>query len=207
VTALARTSVRLAALAAALSLAPLARAGNLPRREAGAPLRPAAEKSSVSLEDFVEALEPWGTWKVHPRWGKVWRPGVDAEWQPYVRGRWARTAEGWYWVSDEPWAWATYHFGRWFLDPFSGWTWVPGKRWAPSWVQWREGKTLLGWAPLPPEGAVFGASYTFVPRDRVEGPAEQAAIPPTRLALALKLTRPSGAPPPPQRALAVARGR
>ncbi|HEY7723829.1 MAG TPA: DUF6600 domain-containing protein [Anaeromyxobacteraceae bacterium] len=205
-TTLARTVVRLVPLAAALSIAPVAGAGDLPRRGAAVPRGGAEEKSSVSLEDFVEALGPWGTWKAHPRWGKVWRPGVDAEWRPYLRGRWAQTPEGWYWVSDEPWAWATYHFGRWFLEPLAGWTWVPGRRWAPSWVQWREGEALLGWAPLPPEGTAFGTSYTFVPRARVEGPAEQAAIPPTKLALALRDTKPIRAPARPQR-VAVARER
>jgi hypothetical protein len=193
----------IAAAVAALALGAAARAGDLPRRDSPALPAGASEKAAVSLVEFVEALEPHGTWKVHPRWGKVWRPRAGADWQPYLHGHWAQTPEGWYWVSDEPWAWATYHFGRWYLDPLAGWTWVPGKRWATSWVQWREGKGLLGWAPLPPEGPVFGSSYTFVPRQRVEEPAQKVALPAHKLALALRDTKAIGSPARPAPPLAM----
>ena len=31
-----------------------------------------------------------------------------------------------------------------------GWFWVPGRRWAPAWVSWRQSDDYLAWAPLPP---------------------------------------------------------
>jgi hypothetical protein len=35
----------------------------------------------------------------------------------------------------------------------TGWVWIPGSRWAPAWVSWRESSDHVGWAPLPPEVA------------------------------------------------------
>jgi hypothetical protein len=34
---------------------------------------------------------------------------------------------------------------------------VPGIEWAPAWVSWRVGGGYVGWAPLPPRGAVVAA--------------------------------------------------
>ena len=45
--------------------------------------------------------------------------------------------------------WAPFHYGRWYRS-HRGWAWVPGTRWAPAWVHWRECSTHYGWAPLPP---------------------------------------------------------
>jgi hypothetical protein len=191
----ARTHRLLAAAAGVLLCAPVgtARAGDLPRLE-GRPGR-AAAKPPVALADFVAALEPWGEWTVHQRWGRVWRPqGVDRFWRPYFHGRWAPTEEGWYWVSDEPWGWATYHFGRWLLDPVEGWTWLPGKRWAPSWVTWRQGGGLVGWAPLGPDGKAFAPTFVYAPAARILDPVEEAALPLPKAVAALGLTRPVEAP-------------
>jgi hypothetical protein len=153
-------------------------------------------KPMVSLEDFVAALEPLGDWIVHPRWGRAWRPsGVDKYWRPYFHGRWAPTDEGWYWVSDEPWGWATYHFGRWFLDPLGGWTWLPGRRWAPSWVAWRQGKGLVGWAPLGPDGKAFFPTFVYAPAARMLEPVPRVALPLPRSGPALVDTRPVEAAP------------
>ena len=151
--------------------------------------------SAPTLADFVAALEPLGSWKEHSRHGQVWRPARPGpDWAPYLRGRWAHTPAGWYWVGDEPWAWATYHYGRWFLDAAEGWTWVPGRRWAPAWVAWREGKGLVGWAPLQPDGAAHPATYLFVEARRMGDPVEQAVLPPARGGEALRSTRAIGAP-------------
>ena len=177
-------------LLAAPGLAAAGAGGRLPLQEPPRPRRQAV----VSLEDFHAALDPLGTWFVHPRWGQVWKPtGVSNLWRPYTRGRWARTDGTWYWVSEEPWAWATYHFGRWFLDPLTGWLWAPGKRWAPAWVQWREGKGIAGWAPLGPDGKALAMHYTFVPAGKLEEPADEVALPAPRTGEALRDTRPVGA--------------
>jgi hypothetical protein len=166
-----------------------AQGGDLPRREARAGV--AGPKPAVALEDFVAALEPLGEWVATERWGRAWRPrGVESYWRPYFQGRWAPTEAGWYWVSDEPWGWATYHFGRWILDPAAGWLWLPGRRWAPSWVIWRQGNGLLGWAPLGPDGRAFAPTYVFAPAARILEPVPRVALVLPRAASALGATRP-----------------
>src|SRR5258708_987122 len=109
--------------------------------------------------DFRVALEPYGRWGQHARWGEVWIPRkVARDWRPYTVGRWAYTDDwGWYWVSDQTeddWGWITFHYGRWVFDRELGWVWVAGKEWGPGWVQWRRGTQYVGWAPLPPDEIV-----------------------------------------------------
>jgi hypothetical protein len=119
---------------------------------------PALAQASVSV-DFRTALQPYGRWEHHSRWGDVWVPeNRPRGWRPYTVGRWAYTDDwGWYWASDEAedaWGWIVYHYGRWVFDPDQGWVWVPGDEWSPGWVQWRRGMQYVGWAALPPEERV-----------------------------------------------------
>ena len=121
-----------------------------------ASLTPAIAQSS---EDMTAALDAYGHWVRHPRYGEVWVPdGVPPDWRPYEYGRWVFTDDwGWYWVSDESeddWGWVVYHYGRWAVDRSLGWFWVPGDEWAPAWVDWRYGGDNVGWAPLPPDDLV-----------------------------------------------------
>jgi hypothetical protein len=106
--------------------------------------------------DFRAALDGYGQWVQHPRWGEVWIPDQrPADWQPYRLGHWAYTDEwGWYWDSEEDFGWVTYHYGRWMLDSGLGWIWVPGTEWGPAWVDWRQGDDFVGWAPLPLDEAI-----------------------------------------------------
>jgi hypothetical protein len=118
-------------------------------------IAPAQAQSSVSVE-FREALQPFGRWEHHSRWGDVWIPAErPRDWRPYTVGRWAYTDDwGWYWASDQQedaWGWVVYHYGHWVLDADFGWIWVPGDEWGPGWVQWRRGTQHIGWAPLPPD--------------------------------------------------------
>jgi hypothetical protein len=115
---------------------------------------------------------------------------VDESWSPYRSGSWAWTEAGWYWVSDEPWAWATYHFGRWRLDSRLGWIWLPGDEWAPSWVVWRRGPGVVGWAPRSEDGVVLPAHWTFLRANAFEGaPVPAAAIHDARLPALLLASR------------------
>jgi len=111
---------------------------------------------------FYRPLAPYGDWVNVAPYGWVWIPyNVSPDWRPYSEGRWIYTEYGWTWMSYEPWGWATYHYGRWYYDPWYGWVWVPGTQWAPAWVAWRWGGGWVGWAPLPPQYAVRpGVSFS-----------------------------------------------
>ena len=119
----------------------------------------APAQGQIASAEFRTALQPYGRWQQHSRWGEVWSPANRArDWRPYTVGRWAYTDDwGWYWISDAAeanWGWMTYHYGRWVFDAEFGWIWVPGQEWSPGWVQWRHGAQYIGWAPLPPEEIV-----------------------------------------------------
>lgn len=131
-----------------------------------------AQGRGADYSEFYEALEPFGRWFQHPRWGLVWWPVVqqhEDDWRPYTRGQWVFTDDhGWYWDADEEWGWAVYHYGRWVLDERYGWLWVPGNEWGPAWVAWRESDEHVGWAPLPPEAywePAYGVRYSYAEYD------------------------------------------
>jgi hypothetical protein len=134
-----------ALLAISLVFAPAAGTGFLPQ--------PAYAQDAI---DFRAALDGYGQWVQHPRWGEVWIPDqMPPDWQPYRMGHWAYTDEwGWYWDSEEDFGWVTYHYGRWAFDRGLGWIWIPGKDWGPAWVDWRQGDNFVGWAPLPPDDVI-----------------------------------------------------
>jgi hypothetical protein len=109
-----------------------------------------------SYDVFYQGLQSGGHWFEDPTYGEVWQPDVaasDGDWRPYSDGHWAYTDQGWTWISNEDFGWATYHYGRWVRRSDTGWVWIPGSRWAPAWVSWRESSDDVGWAPLPPEVA------------------------------------------------------
>jgi hypothetical protein len=128
---------------------------------------PAAAQQTIDVDYFYDALDPYGQWVWHPRYGYVWLPGnVREDWRPYTVGHWVYTDEyGWYWDSYEPFAWAVYHYGRWGYDPDYGWFWVPGDTWAPAWVNWRYSDNYTGWAPVGPGGGgyAYGAPVDYDP--------------------------------------------
>jgi hypothetical protein len=117
----------------------------------------AQASAGVSVEaDFHLALEPFGAWRHHRRFGDVWVPANRArDWRPYTAGHWVYTDDyGWYWVADDQeadWGWITYHYGRWYRDADYGWFWIPNDVWGPAWVDWRYGDQYVGWAPEPPD--------------------------------------------------------
>ena len=75
---------------------------------------------------------------------------MTAEWTPYSSGRWVYTYYGWMWITDYTWGWATYNYGRWYYDYYWGWVWLPGRYWAPNWVQWCYNSNYIGWYPIYP---------------------------------------------------------
>ena len=160
-------------------------------------LSPAAAQIS---EDAQIALEEYGGWRPHPRFGEVWVPrGVPPDWRPYQYGHWVYTDEwGWYWVSDDieaDWGWVVYHYGRWAFEPGFGWFWVPGDEWAPAWVDWRYGEEYVGWAPLPPDELIEAYEveptyWVFVPSRFIGAPRLRTYyVPPYRRSVILRQTR------------------
>jgi hypothetical protein len=152
----------------------------------------------AQVQDFQQALSPYGEWLDVPGYGRVWRPSpavVGSEFRPYATGgHWVYTDYGWAFESDWPWGWAPFHYGRWALDAQAGWLWVPGTVWAPAWVSWRFGGGLVGWAPLPPVGAsiVIGSyqpAWCFVETRYLVAPRVYAyAVPPARVHTAFAVT-------------------
>jgi hypothetical protein len=148
-----------------------------------ASLTPATAQTRGAVSaDFREALEPYGAWHSHKRWGTVWTPArIASDWRPYTVGHWVYSDDyGWYWISDNAeakWGWVAYHYGRWVADDGLGWVWVPDDDWGPAWVDWRQGDNqrddYVGWAPLPPDDLIFTyddnpAYWSFVrPRDLI----------------------------------------
>ena len=76
--------------------------------------------------------------------------GETPEYRPYRNGQWVNTDEGWYFRAPTPWEETVHHHGRWVHSPTAGWLWVPGRVWAPAWVNWRQNDDYISWAPLPP---------------------------------------------------------
>jgi hypothetical protein len=117
--------------------------------------KPAAAQGVTISVEFRTALNPYGRFHKHARWGEVWIPKVARDWRPYTVGRWVYNDDyGWYWVSAESeasWGWVAFHYGRWVYDDDLGWCWVSGRQWGPAWVSWRRGTDHVAWAPLPPD--------------------------------------------------------
>jgi hypothetical protein len=69
---------------------------------------------------------------------------------PYTNGQWVNTDAGWYFKAPTPVEETVSHYGRWVNSPTAGWLWVPGRVWAPAWVDWKQNDDYVSWAPLPP---------------------------------------------------------
>ncbi|MBE2217484.1 MAG: hypothetical protein IAE90_04720 [Ignavibacteria bacterium] len=90
----------------------------------------------------------------------VWKPstslavnsieGAEPVYVPYRNGKWVNTNSGWYFKANTPAEETTSHYGRWVNNPEAGWLWVPGRVWAPAWVDWKQNDEYVSWAPLPP---------------------------------------------------------
>jgi len=69
---------------------------------------------------------------------------------PYTNGQWVYTDAGWYFRAPTPHEEIVHHHGRWVYSPSLGWVWIPGRVWAPAWVEWREHTDYIAWTPIPP---------------------------------------------------------
>jgi hypothetical protein len=116
------------------------------------------DQDPTAIDDFRDALTPYGQWMEDPNYGTIWMPNpnvVGGDFQPYqTAGHWVYDND-YTWVSDYDWGWAPFHYGRWFQYPGRGWAWVPGKEYAGAWVTWRNSDDAsvgaVGWAPTAPQ--------------------------------------------------------
>ena len=123
-----------------------------------------ADTDPSALTDFRPTLDPHGTWVDDPTYGTAWTPSQDevgADFVPYdTAGQWDYVDGDWSWVSDYDWGWVCFHYGRW-LNANGVWLWIPGRAYAPAWVDWRmtnDDPTYLGWAPATPTWGWSGGS-------------------------------------------------
>jgi hypothetical protein len=189
-----------------------------------------ADPSAIGL--FHDVLAPYGAWIEDARLGFVWIPareGIGASFVPYAtQGRWTHRSFGrageapveeYVWVSDLAWGWVTFHYGRWTYAGDRGWAWVPGRRYAGAWVDWRvpergdapsSSVRVVGWGPTPPSilwrvtprlvavpYAAFATPYAYVRARELFAPDLGARLlyGPAALAVAHG-TQPSNAPAP-----------
>ena len=129
-----------------------------------------ADPSALTL--FDRELAPYGGWSDDEVAGTVWIPHpseAGTDFVPYASHGHFTYREGkaadWIWVSDVAWGWVTSHYGRWtYLAKRSTWAWVPGRRYAGSWITFRVGKEcgktdaecIVGWGPKAPHIAWRG---------------------------------------------------
>jgi hypothetical protein len=117
-----------------------------------------ADNDPTALTRYLSLLDPYGAWIEDPDFGTVWVPALELvgpDFVPYqTAGHWAYDGRDYVWMSDYPWGAVTFHYGRWVKSPLLGWAWIPGRMYAPAWVDWRvsaEGYQYIGWGPTPPD--------------------------------------------------------
>ena len=77
-----------------------------------------------SIDDFKQALAPYGNWVDDPQYGTIWVPSqqaVPADFTPYLTGGHWVYDNDYTWVSDYDWGWAPFHYGRWMILGGYGW--------------------------------------------------------------------------------------
>ncbi|RPI13863.1 MAG: hypothetical protein EHM58_17660 [Ignavibacteriae bacterium] len=103
--------------------------------------------SDMNSEMNVEMVY---VWKPAPELAVIRTAGETPVYTPYTNGQWINTDAGWYFKAPTPVEETVSHYGRWVNSPTAGWLWVPGRVWAPAWVDWKQNDTYVSWAPLPP---------------------------------------------------------
>ncbi len=126
--------------------------------------------NSISLAGLLGIKDAYASTTENAGMVYVWRPspslavttvqGVTPVYVPYSNGKWVNTNAGWYFKANTPAEETTSHYGRWVNSPTAGWLWVPGRVWAPAWVDWRQNDTYVSWAPLPPSVYMVNGSMS-----------------------------------------------
>jgi len=103
----------------------------------------------------------------------IWRPSPELAvsivagepepyYVPYANGQWVYTDAGWYFAAPTYYEEIVHHYGRWIYSPALGWVWVPGRVWAPAWVEWRVSPGYVAWMPLAPSVYIVN-NYIYSP--------------------------------------------
>src|SRR5438552_4945100 len=93
-------------------------------------------------------------------------PVIPAVYVPYTNGQWVNTDAGWYFQAPTPEEEIVHHYGRWVNTPAAGYVWVPGRVWAPAWVDWRDNQdNYIAWAPLPAASFIINDAVPPPPID------------------------------------------
>ena len=116
--------------------------------------------SSFSISNLLGIKDAYAVTEVNVEMVYVWKPSADLGvsmvagetpvYVPYTNGQWVNTDAGWYFKAPTPAEETVSHYGRWVNSPTAGWLWVPGRVWAPAWVDWKQNDSYVSWAPLPP---------------------------------------------------------
>lgn len=99
-------------------------------------------------------------WKPYPGFAETKSNIPTTEYVPYSNGQWVYTDAGWYFKAPTPAEETVSHYGRWINSPTAGWLWVPGRVWAPAWVDWKQNDKFVSWAPLPPSVYIVNNSLS-----------------------------------------------
>ncbi len=122
--------------------------------EIGLEPRIAATGSSAGSKDALSSantsVNMIYVWKPAPELAVVNTTGTTPVYVPYSNGQWINSDAGWYFKGATPVEETVSHHGRWVNTPSAGWLWVPGRVWAPAWVDWKQNDDYVSWAPLPP---------------------------------------------------------
>lgn len=102
-------------------------------------------------------------WKPSPTLAVSASAGESPVFTPYSNGQWIYTSYGWYFKAPTAHEEIIHHYGRWVHSPAMGWIWVPGRVWAPSWVEWREDDNNIAWTPVPPSVYLVAGEVPEIP--------------------------------------------
>jgi len=127
-----------------------------------------SEKSSLTLANLFALNDANASSLGEVNMIYVWKPSTDLGvvkvegevpmFVPYSNGQWVNTDAGWYFKAPTPAEEIVSHFGRWVHSATDDWLWVPGRVWAPAWVDWKQNETYVSWAPLPPSAFMHSSS-------------------------------------------------
>lgn len=131
--------------------------------------------SSTSLSNLLGIKDAYASSSENPEILFVWKPSTDLAvvsvageapvYVPYSNGQWVHTDAGWYFKAPTPEEEIVHHYGRWVNTASDGWLWVPGRVWAPAWVDWKQNDSYVAWAPVPPSVYIVDNTINVPPID------------------------------------------